>query len=128
MIDPPRPEVKQALEEANSAGIETIMITGDNLLTARTIAQDLGLVQSGDEAITGQEMEKLSQETLMEKIKHLRVFARVWPEQKLNIVEALQKNQEVVAMTGDGVNDAPALKKADIGVAMGITEPMLPRK
>jgi len=97
------------------------MITGDNLLTARTIAQDLGLVQSGDEAITGQEMEKLSQETLMEKIKHLRVFARVWPEQKLNIVEALQKNQEVVAMTGDGVNDAPALKKADIGVAMGIT-------
>jgi Ca2+-transporting ATPase len=121
MIDPPRPEVKQALEEANSAGIETIMITGDNLLTARTIAQDLGLVQSGDEAITGQEMEKLSQETLMEKIKHLRVFARVWPEQKLNIVEALQKNQEVVAMTGDGVNDAPALKKADIGVAMGIT-------
>ncbi len=121
MIDPPRPEVKQALEEASSAGIETIMITGDNLLTAKTIAQDLGLIQSGDEAITGQEMERLSQETLMEKIKHLRVFARVWPEQKLNIVEALQKNHEVVAMTGDGVNDAPALKKADIGVAMGIT-------
>ncbi|QPM68759.1 calcium-translocating P-type ATPase, SERCA-type [Atribacter laminatus] len=121
MIDPPRPEVRQALEEANSAGIETIMITGDNLLTAKTIAQDLGLLQSGDEAITGQEMEKLSQETLMEKIKQLRVFARVWPEQKLNIVEALQKNHEVVAMTGDGVNDAPALKKADIGVAMGIT-------
>lgn len=121
MIDPPRPEAKQALKEASSAGIETIMITGDNLLTAKTIAQDLGLVQSGDEAITGQEMEKLSQDTLIEKIKHLRVFARVWPEQKLNIVEALQKNHEVVAMTGDGVNDAPALKKADIGVAMGIT-------
>jgi len=121
MIDPPRPEVKQALLEANSAGIETIMITGDNLLTAKTIAQDLGLIKSGDEAITGQEMEKLSQETLIEKIKHLRVFARVWPEQKLKIVEALQRNKEVVAMTGDGVNDAPALKKADIGIAMGIT-------
>ncbi|NLJ48661.1 MAG: calcium-translocating P-type ATPase, SERCA-type [Candidatus Atribacteria bacterium] len=121
MIDPPRPEVKQALEEASSAGIKTIMITGDNLLTAKTIAQDLGLIQPGDEVITGQEIEKFSSETLVEKIKHLRVFARVWPEQKLNIVEALQKNHEVVAMTGDGVNDAPALKKADIGVAMGIT-------
>jgi len=121
MIDPPRLEAKPALEEARSAGIETIMITGDNLLTARTIAQDLGLIKSGDEVITGQEMEKLSHETLMEKIRHLRVFARVWPEQKLNIVEALQKNNEVVAMTGDGVNDAPALKRADIGIAMGIT-------
>ncbi|MCX6089491.1 MAG: calcium-translocating P-type ATPase, PMCA-type [Candidatus Atribacteria bacterium] len=121
MIDPPRPEVRVALLEAKGAGIETIMITGDNLLTAQTIALDLGLMEPGDQAITGQEMEKFPPGMLKERIKHLRVFARVWPEQKLDIVEALQECHEVVAMTGDGVNDAPALKRADIGVAMGIT-------
>jgi Ca2+-transporting ATPase len=121
MIDPPRPEARDALIEARSAGIETVMITGDNLLTAKAIAQDLGLLKPGDEAVTGKELEAMSDEDLAGRIDRLRVFARVWPEQKLRIVQALQHRHEVVAMTGDGVNDAPALKKADIGVAMGIT-------
>jgi Ca2+-transporting ATPase len=121
MIDPPRPEVKLALEEAKSAGISTIMITGDNLLTAKAIAGELGLLEEGDEVISGQQLEEISDEELARRVRKIRVFARVWPEQKLRIVQALQANHEVVAMTGDGVNDAPAIKKADIGVSMGIT-------
>jgi len=121
MIDPPRKEVKAALEEAKRAGITTVMITGDNALTAQTIAEELGMFTAGDLVVTGNELEKWSPAELSEKIMRIRVFARVWPEQKLRIVEALQGHHEVVAMTGDGVNDAPALKRADIGVAMGIT-------
>ena len=120
MRDPPRPEARAALQEARAAGIETVMITGDNLLTAKTIAGELGMLRPGDEAVTGRELEKISTEELAARIKHIRVFARVWPEQKLKIIAALQADGEVVAMTGDGVNDAPALKKSDIGVAMGI--------
>jgi len=121
MMDPPRKEAKLALQEAGRAGITTVMITGDNALTAQTIAQELGMFSPQDLVVTGMELEKWSAEELREKIKRIRVFARVWPEQKLRIVEALQGHGEVVAMTGDGVNDAPALKKADIGVAMGVT-------
>ncbi len=120
MRDPPRPEARAALKEATDAGIQTVMITGDNILTARTIAGELGMLMPGDEAITGQQLEQMSDEELARRMPNLRVFARVWPEQKLRIVQALQADGEVVAMTGDGVNDAPALKKADIGVAMGI--------
>ena len=121
MIDPPRPEARSALEEANKAGITTVMVTGDNPVTARAIAEELGMFSPQDLVITGQELDSFSPEELKTKIKKIRVFARVWPEQKLKIVEALQANEEVVAMTGDGVNDAPALKKADIGVAMGVS-------
>ena len=121
MMDPPRKEVYGALAEAKRAGIRTIMITGDSALTASAIARELGLLGPGDEVLTGQELEYLSHEELRERITKTKVFARVWPEQKLRIVEALQENGEVVAVTGDGVNDAPALKKADIGIAMGIT-------
>ncbi|NSW75375.1 MAG: calcium-translocating P-type ATPase, PMCA-type [Candidatus Atribacteria bacterium] len=121
MMDPPREEVKSALREAKNAGITTVMITGDNALTARAIATELDMFAPQDLVVTGMELEKWSQEELQEKIKSVRVFARVWPEQKLRIVEALQSHGEVVAMTGDGVNDAPALKRADIGVAMGVT-------
>ena len=121
MIDPPRPEAKAALAEAQSAGITTIMITGDNIMTARAIADDLGMLQEGDEVLSGRELEEISADQLRNRIARVRVFARVWPEQKIKIVQALQDNNEVVAMTGDGVNDAPAIKRADIGVAMGIT-------
>lgn len=121
MMDSPRKEAQEALSEAKQAGIETIMITGDGALTAWAIARELGMSTSEDEILVGQELEHLSREELRERIKRVRVFARVWPEQKLRIVEALQENGEIVAMTGDGVNDAPALKRADIGIAMGIT-------
>ncbi|HXL02215.1 MAG TPA: calcium-translocating P-type ATPase, SERCA-type [Candidatus Atribacteria bacterium] len=121
MIDPPRPEARSALEEANKAGITTVMITGDNPLTARAIAEELGMFSPQNLVITGPELANFSPEELKANIKKIKVFARVWPEQKLKIVEALQANEEVVAMTGDGVNDAPALKKADIGVAMGVS-------
>ena len=120
MRDAPRPEAKAALDEAKAAGIRTIMITGDNLRTARTIAQELGMLEPGDEVIAGQELGDMSDADLARRIPHIRVFARVRPEQKLRIVQALQADGEVVAMTGDGVNDAPALQKSDIGVAMGI--------
>ena len=120
MRDSPRPEAALALAEAAAAGIRTVMITGDNPLTARTIANELGMFDPGDEALTGLELAEISDEELARRMPHLRVFARVWPEQKMRIVQALQADGEIVAMTGDGVNDAPALQKADIGVAMGI--------
>ncbi len=123
MIDPPREEVVQAIEECKQAGIHTVMITGDQPHTARAIALELKMIEREREEciLAGAEMNKLSPEELAEKARSVRVYARVSPEQKLNIVKALQANGEYVAMTGDGVNDAPSLKQADIGVAMGIT-------
>jgi Ca2+-transporting ATPase len=123
MIDPPRPEVRQAVATCKSAGIRPIMITGDHPLTALAIAKDLGITdKSGDGAVvTGQELSQMNDTQLSQIVDHVSVFARVSPEHKLRIVEALQLKGHVAAMTGDGVNDAPALKKADIGVAMGIT-------
>jgi len=119
MIDPPREEVAASIQDAKSAGIRTIMITGDHKTTARAIAQDLDIFNEGDIALTGQELDKLSDEELAEKLDRISVYARVSPENKIRIVNAWQDKDQVTAMTGDGVNDAPALKKADIGVAMG---------
>lgn len=120
MIDPPREEVKHAINTCHEAGIRVIMITGDHKLTATSIAKDLGIYKKGDLVVDGEELSKMSDLKLRNTIKNISVFARVTPKDKLRIVNALKKNKEVVAMTGDGVNDAPALKKADIGVAMGI--------
>ncbi len=120
MIDPPRPEVKSAVETARTAGIRTMMITGDHPLTAQYIAKDLTITDD-DQNITGYDLSEMNDQALKDIVDDISVYARVSPEHKLNIVEALQAKGEVVAMTGDGVNDAPALKKADIGVAMGIT-------
>ena len=119
MIDPPREGVSEAVKTCKNAGIKTVMITGDHLETAKAIAKDLGILCSGDDAITGQELDKMSQRQLEKNIKKYSVFARVTPEHKVRIVKAWQKNGAVVAMTGDGVNDSPALKNADIGIAMG---------
>ncbi len=121
IIDPPREEVKHAISTCHEAGIKVIMITGDHKLTATSIAKDLGIYKKGDLVIDGEELSKMSDLKLRNTIKNISVFARVTPKDKLRIVNALKKNKEIVAMTGDGVNDAPALKKADIGVAMGIT-------
>ncbi len=121
MIDPPRTEVKPALEHARHAGIRTVMITGDFPNTARAIAESIGLLRPGKKVMTGAELDKLDDAQLKNIIEDTDVFARVSPEHKMRIVDALQANDEVVAMTGDGVNDAPAIKRADIGVAMGIT-------
>ena len=120
MIDPPKEEVKKAIGTCHKAGIRVIMITGDHKLTATAIAKNLGIYQDGDYVVTGEESHQMNDEELATKMNRIRVFARVTPEDKLRIVKALQKNKEVVAMTGDGVNDSPALKAADIGVAMGI--------
>jgi len=121
MMDPPREESQQAVADAIRAGIKPIMITGDHKITATAIAKQIGIYQEGDMAVTGVELDAMSEEELDEKIKNISVYARVSPTNKIQIVNAWQKKGNVVAMTGDGVNDAPALKKADIGVAMGIT-------
>ncbi|MGB8215045.1 MAG: cation-translocating P-type ATPase [Anaerolineales bacterium] len=121
MIDPPRGEVKHAMEKAAHACIRTIMITGDYPNTARAVAQEIGLLQPGHAVLTGADLDRMSDDILKNEIKLMDVFARVSPEHKMRIVDALQANGEVVAMTGDGVNDAPAIKRANIGVAMGIT-------
>jgi Ca2+-transporting ATPase len=121
MIDPPREEVKHAMEKAAHAGIRTVMITGDYPNTARAIALEIGLLRPGHEVLTGADVDRLSDDALKNEIELVDVFARVSPEHKMRIVDALQANGEVVAMTGDGVNDAPAIKRSDIGVAMGIT-------
>jgi len=121
MIDPARPEVLPALQIARQAGIRTAMITGDYPNTAKAIALEIGLLQEGHNVLTGKELDELSNEQLKEAVLTTDVFARVSPEHKVRIVEAFRANNEVVAMTGDGVNDAPSIKKADIGIAMGIT-------
>lgn len=120
MIDPPRIEVKQAVAECHQAGIRVVMITGDHPLTALTIAKELGITKE-DKILTGAELNKMSPDDLEKAVRDVSVYARVSPEHKLNIVQALQANGQIASMTGDGVNDAPALKRADIGVAMGIT-------
>ena len=120
MLDAPRPEVREAVARCKSAGIHPVMITGDHQLTARAIAEDLGMANPGDAVLVGQQIEKLSQSELVEQIDRVSIYARVAPEHKLRIVKALQQRGNIVAMTGDGVNDAPALKQSDIGVAMGI--------
>lgn len=120
MIDPPREGVKNAVETCRKAGIKTVMITGDHIVTAKAIAKELGILRQTDKAITGAELDKIPQERLEKEIKSYSVFARVSPEHKVRIVKAYRANGEIVAMTGDGVNDAPALKNADIGVSMGL--------
>lgn len=121
MIDPPREESMQAVADAIGAGIQPIMITGDHKVTATAIAKQIGIYRSGDRTVTGQELDRMSDEELDQVLEHITVYARVSPENKIRIVNAWQKKGHIVSMTGDGVNDAPALKKADIGVAMGIT-------
>jgi len=121
IMDPPRAESAGAIARAKKAGIRTVMITGDHVATAKAIAKEIGILGSNDKVITGAELEKISDEELCENIRDYAVYARVTPEDKIRIVEAWQENDEVVAMTGDGVNDAPALKAADVGIAMGIS-------
>ncbi|MDD5084600.1 MAG: cation-translocating P-type ATPase [Candidatus Omnitrophica bacterium] len=121
MIDPPRDEVKVAMRECEAAGIKTVMITGDHKNTAVAVAKELGFFKEGSLALTGEELDKLSDEDFQKEVERVSVYARVSPEHKLRVVRARRKLKEVVAMTGDGVNDAPAVKEADIGVAMGIT-------
>lgn len=121
MIDPPRPEAVQAVKDARRAGIMPVMITGDHKITASAIAEAIGIFRQGDIAVTGSELDSMSDEELDSKLEKISVYARVSPENKIRIVERWQNKGRIVSMTGDGVNDAPALKKADVGVAMGIT-------
>ena len=121
LIDPPREEAKRAIQKCKTAGIKTVMITGDYVLTACAIAKELGIMDQGDRAVTGVELSRMSDQELSKRIEHISVYARVSPEDKIRIVQAWQSKGKVVSMTGDGVNDAPALRAADIGCAMGIT-------
>ena len=121
MIDPPRPEVFDAIEKCKKANIKVIMVTGDHYLTAKAIGEELKILNPGDKIIEGVDLDKISSEELEKEIENISIFARVSPLNKVKIVEALKKNNHIVAMTGDGINDAPSLKKADIGIAMGIT-------
>jgi len=121
MIDPPRPESAIAVARAKEAGIKTVMITGDHVVTAAAIAKEIGIMQDGDRAVTGAELAEMSETDLIAQVRGISVYARVSPEDKLRIVHAWAAHNEVITMTGDGVNDAPALKAADVGAAMGIT-------
>ena len=121
MIDPPRKEAKKAVEKCFTAGMIPVMITGDNIDTAMAIAKELGILKENTKAVTGLEVDEMTDEELYNNVKDIRVYARVSPENKIRIVRAWKKHNMTVAMTGDGVNDAPALKGADIGIGMGIT-------
>ncbi len=120
MIDPPRPEVYDAIQKSKTAGIRTVMITGDHAVTASAIAKEIGLMEDGHRVVTGKDLDQMSDDDLYENVKEIAVYARVSPEHKMRIISAWKRHGDTVAMTGDGVNDAPALKRADIGAAMGI--------